>query len=475
MSDTTIPAVTLDELRAMDLFAGVDDDALLERWAAAAVPRQLPAGTIVAEPNQPARGLHLILDGALGVMYVDEGDRVEREGTHAAPTWVGAIPSLTSGWHRVRMVADTDMRMATIDVDTFIDLVLATRPVFEHVMRTVRPVIGRVTAMEQNRERLASLGTMAAGLAHELNNPAAAARRAAADLKDVLHVLGTATERFVAADVSLERARALSEMKHELLEQAEGREELDTLDAADAEDALTDALTDLGVREPWKWVEPLAAAGVDAGWLARAAELAGPAATEACVSWVAGSLQADKLTAELTDATDRMGELVGAVKQYAYMDRGGLVEADVNEGIKTTLTILKHKLKHTSVKLDKQLDHDLPKMTVLGSELNQVWTNLIDNAIDALGDSGTLMIRTRRENECVVVEIGDDGPGIPAELQSRIFDPFFTTKDVGSGTGLGLDTARRIVVERHRGSLWFDSEPGRTVFHVSLPIDQRRT
>jgi signal transduction histidine kinase len=288
-------------------------------------------------------------------------------------------------------------------------------------------------------------------------------------------VLGGATEAFVAADVELEQARELSKMKHELLDRATGLDELDTLDAADAEDELTDALEDLGVSEPWKWVEPLAAARVDADWLNRAAELAGPRALDAVVSWVAGSLQAGRLTAELIDSTDRMGELVRAVKQYAYMDRGDLVEVDVNEGIKTTMILLKHKLKHTSIQVEKQLDWELPKMTVYGSELNQVWTNLIDNAIDSLGESGTLTVRSRLDGECVVVEIGDTGPGIPPDVLRRVFDPFFTTKDVGRGTGLGLDTARRIVEDRHDGSLWVDSRPGETIFHVSLPIRQRAT
>src|SRR5690606_9939004 len=156
------------------------------------------------------------------------------------------------------------------------------------------------------------------------------------------------------------------------------------------------------------------------------------------------------------------------------MDRGGFAEVDVNEGVKTTLILLKHKLKHTEIGLAKQLAPDLPRLTAHGGELNQVWTNLIDNAIDAMGDAGTLTVRTRRDGDCVVVEIGDTGPGIPDAVGRRIFDPFFTTKDVGRGTGLGLDTARRIVVGRHRGSLWFDSRPGATVFHVSLPIERPR-
>jgi signal transduction histidine kinase len=167
-----------------------------------------------------------------------------------------------------------------------------------------------------------------------------------------------------------------------------------------------------------------------------------------------------------------MSALVGAVKSYAYVDRGELVEVDVHDGLETTLTVLGYKLKHTEIAIVRDYNRTLPKLTVRGSELNQVWTNLLDNAIDALGESGTIMITTRADGACAVVEIADDGPGIPDGVAERIFDPFFTTKDVGQGTGLGLATARRIVVDRHDGSLTLATEPGRTTFSVRLPFGQ---
>jgi len=168
-----------------------------------------------------------------------------------------------------------------------------------------------------------------------------------------------------------------------------------------------------------------------------------------------------------------MSDLVGAVKQYTYMDRGGVVAVDLHEGLETTLKVLGHKLKHTSIEVVRDYDRTLPKLSVRGSELNQVWTNLLDNAIDALGERGTITIRTRRDGNCARVEVGDDGPGIAAEIRDRVFDSFFTTKDVGQGTGLGLATARRIVVDRHSGSLTLESRPGHTTFSVSLPLTQR--
>jgi signal transduction histidine kinase len=215
--------------------------------------------------------------------------------------------------------------------------------------------------------------------------------------------------------------------------------------------------------------EPLAAAGVDEAWLERVAALAGPA-TDAAVRWVAASLTARGLAGQLCESTNRMSSLVSAVKSYAYMDRGELVEVDLHEGLETTLVVMGHKLKHTAIEVVRDYDRTLPRLTVHGSELNQVGTNLLDNAIDALGEQGTITVSTRRDGNCALVDIGDDGPGIAPEIRDRIFDSFFTTKDVGSGTGLGLATARRIVVDRHDGSLTVDSEPGRTTFHVWLPF-----
>ena len=212
-------------------------------------------------------------------------------------------------------------------------------------------------------------------------------------------------------------------------------------------------------------------AGVDGRCVERVSELAGPA-TPAALEWVAASLTARGLAAELADSAERMSSLVGAVKSYAYMDRGDVVETDIHEGLDTTLVVLGHKLKHTKIAIERHYDSALPKVLARGSELNQVWTNLLDNAIDALGETGTITVRTRREAECAVVEISDDGPGIPDEVRAHIFEPFFTTKAVGEGTGLGLDTVRRIVEERHRGTIEVDSRPGATTFRVWLPLKQ---
>jgi signal transduction histidine kinase len=463
----SVPSV--EQLRQIDLFAGLSDEEL-GQWARAARVRELAPGAPVAEQGQPAPAFHLVLAGALEAFAVDERGRVEPVGVHAAPTWVGAIAVLTGGVSGVRMLASTPVTLAEVDSEAFIELVLAQRPVFDRVMRQVRPVVSRITALESNRERLASLGTMAAGLTHELNNPAAAARRAAADLAEALDVLSSTIGHFVESGMEREQAQALVELQREALARRAACTALDALDAADAEDELLGALEQLEIDDAWKLAEPLASARVDPAWLALVRESAGPA-TQAALQWIAASLTAQALAAELAESTGRMSALVAAVKSYAYMDRGQLVETDVHEGLETTLAVLAHKLKHAEIEIVREYDRSLPCLMVYGGELNQVWTNLLDNAIQAVGERGTVTIRTVLEGPCVRVDIADDGPGVAPEVRERIFDPFFTTKEVGSGTGLGLDAARRIVVERHHGSIDVDSRPGATVFHVWLPVE----
>src|SRR5690349_4516504 len=460
---------TLEDLRRIDLFDELDDEQLA-LWQQIAVIKNFGPDTLVAEAQDASSGVFLLFEGVIQGLVFESG-RLEPVTRQVAPTWMGAITAMTETGFAGEMRTVTDVRMAAIAPDDFTDLVLTQRAVHRRVMRAVRTVSARTAAREQNRERLASLGTMAAGLAHELNNPAAAARRAAADLAEALDVLASTIGLFVESGIEREQAGELVAMQREALERAESQESaLSALDAADAEDELQDVLSGLGVAEPWRVSEPLAAAGVDAAWLQRLAQTAGPA-SDAAIAWVAASLTARGLASEIAESTDRMGKLVKAIKSYAFMDRGALVETDIHEGLETTLLVLGHKLKHTSIAVRREYDRSLPKLTLRGSELNQVWTNLLANAIEALGQTGTIEIDTVRDGACARVDIVDDGPGIPDEVQSRIFDPFFTTKPVGEGTGLGLDTARRIVTERLGGSITFDSRPGRTAFHVWLPLN----
>jgi signal transduction histidine kinase len=237
---------------------------------------------------------------------------------------------------------------------------------------------------------------------------------------------------------------------------------------------MLDRLEDMGVHEPWRFAEVLAATGVDDAWLQDVARHAGAATTKA-LAWVVATLSARGLAEELQESASRMSDLVGAIKTYSYMDRGELQQVDVREGIDATIKVMGHKLKHTKIDVRKDYDPTLPRLAVRGSELNQVWTNLIDNAVDALGQTGTITISTLRDGPCVRVDIADDGPGIPADDRRRVLEPFYTTKEVGHGTGLGLDTVRRIVEDRHDGSLAFDTGPDGTTFHVWLPITPATT
>ncbi len=462
---------TVADLRPIDLFTELSDDEL-QTWCDAAEVHEILAGTVMAKQDETRTGLILILEGTIEAL-VQDGTGDEPIGDHVAPTWMGAIPTLVGGPSAVRMVTRGDVRVAVIEPGTFVDLVRAHRPVFMRVMAMVRPVTRRINQRESSRERLAALGTMSAGLAHELNNPASAAKRAASDLADALDVMTSTVGLLVESGIEREQAAVLVALQREAATRCANHEPLSALDAADADDALSDALSAAGIAEPWRISDTLVSGGIDPAFVARVAEAAGPA-TEATLRWIAASLGARQLSAELRDSTDRMGQLVKAIKTYAYMDRGELVQVDVREGLDSTLILLKHKLKRTEIKVERNYDPALGQLTVHGAELNQVWTNLLDNAIDALGERGQITITTRADGDCAEIDIADDGPGIPADIRDRVFDPFFTTKEVGSGTGLGLDTARRILVERHHGSLTLESRPGRTVFRARLPLNGAR-
>jgi len=468
---STIPeeAITVADLRPVDLFDDLDDVALAQ-WAAVAQTHRYEAGDVVIPGDRAAEGLWCLLEGTLQTFFRD-GDRLERVGHQTAPTWIGAVPTLTEMPITAQMVAVAPARLALIPAADFRRLARAHAPVHQRIMRQVRPVVARATAIQQNHERLAALGTMAAGLAHELNNPASAARRSAADLAEALEVIGATVREFVDAGIEREDAARIADLREQALRQCAKRSALSALDAADAEDEMRAWLEDLDVADAWRLAEPLAAAGLDADWLERLRSLAG-SATPAAVRSVAASLSAQRLVSELRESTERMSSLITAVKTYAYMDRGGVVEVDIHEGLETTLKVLQHKVKHKQIQIERDYDRTLPQITIHGSELNQVWTNLLDNAIDAVGDTGTITVRTRRDGACILVEITDTGPGIAPDARPHVFEPFFTTKPVGRGTGLGLDTARRIVVERHAGSLTFDTGDHGTTFRVWLALEQ---
>ena len=321
------------------------------------------------------------------------------------------------------------------------------------------------------RETLIALGALSAGLAHELNNPAAAEVRAAEALGVRLQE-GRAAMLRMAPRLTEDGLRKLLELLSDAVERARHAPTLSTVEAGDREDALAERLTEAGVAEAWELAPVLTSAG-DEEWLDRVVECGGEAAPDA-LRWLGAGLDIEGLVGEIRTSAGRISELVAAMNDYSHLDQAEFGSIDIHDGLESTLVILGHKLKK-GVRVVRDYDRDLPRIRAQPGELNQVWTNLIDNAIDAMDGKGTLTVRTARDSrepDCVVVDIAGTGTRIPPELRQRIFEPFFTTKDVGHGTGLGLDISHRIVVRRHHGDIRVQSTPGDTHFVVLLPIDQ---
>jgi PAS domain S-box-containing protein len=325
----------------------------------------------------------------------------------------------------------------------------------------------RVEDELRQREKMAALGKLSAGLAHELNNPAAAAGRAAGQLAEMLGELLAATVQLARAGIGSDAWTHLSDRYIEFGRRSDGALGLSALEASDREDELLGWLERRGVEDPWDIASTLVNAGVGPEDLDSIAAVIPSERLGQAIDWLDKALDAQELAGTVARSSRTMSELVDAVKSYSHMDRAPVAYADVHEGIEDTLKILGHKLKR-GIDVVRQYDRDLPRVQTGGSDLNQVWTNLIDNAISVLGDGGTITLTTYRDGDHIVVEIGDDGPGVPQEIQHRIFEPFYTTKEVGEGTGLGLDIVRRIVSGRCGGELDFSSRPGETTFRVRL-------
>jgi signal transduction histidine kinase len=319
-------------------------------------------------------------------------------------------------------------------------------------------------------ERMATLGTLAAGVAHELNNPAAAAGRAAEQLAATFTALQEARQRLDDAGLSPQGWRALGMLEERARQQAGRPAELTTLERSDREDDLEDWLDEHGIEDPWELAPGLVAQGLDHEQLDDLARLLDPGLLGTGLRWVTAAHGVHRLAREISQGTGRISEIVQAMKTYSYLGQAPVQAVDVHEGLDSTLVILRNKLKQ-GIEVRREYGQALPPVAAYGSELNQVWTNLIDNAADAMGGHGTITIRTSRDADRVVVEIVDDGAGIPEEIQHQVFDPFFTTKEPGKGTGLGLSTSYSIVTEKHGGTMTVTSRPGATSFVVRLPID----
>jgi len=378
----------------------------------------------------------------------------------------GVLPFSRMKQFTVSQRAETDSRALRFPVSLFPDLVQKMPELTKRLVGLMSDRIREVTRLEQQRDRLASLGKLSAGLAHELNNPASAAKRAASQLREIL-------KKIKSASLELGRRDLTSAQKAEIekLEALFTQKDVvppDALTISDLEDQIDSLLRSHGQDDLWQLAADLARRNIKPEILESLFASLDADTARAALVRIAASVEIAVLLHEIESSTSRISDLVGAIKEYTYMDQAKVQNVDVVKSLETTLTILNHKLKQG---VDVQRDYQRVPLLVnsFGSELNQVWTNIIDNAIDAMRGKGELRVRTYRDEGCVVVEIGDNGPGISPEVQPHIFEPFFTTKGVGEGTGLGLDTVQRIV-KKHRGNIQVSSKPGDTRFQVWLPL-----
>ena len=423
----------------------------------------LQTGDLLFDERSVVDSFYVVLEGEVEISRLDGAEEIPVL-HHGPGGFTGGLVMLTgrTSIHRARATAPG--RVLEIDSETFRRLPVEVPDVADMFISGLARRMRYTQRAYRQQEKLAALGKLSAGLTHELNNPAAAAKRASEELGGaILGAQLTAIghdERFSA----LER-EALVALQRETA--AGSADVLDPLSLCDAEDELTDWLGDHGCEEPWDLAPALAEAGVDKDRLEAMAEAFDEASLACGLEWLAGTLDLVGLAGEIETSVGRISHLVGTMKEYTYMDRAVVGEVDVISGLQNTLTILEPRLKDVS--LVREYEKDLPGIPGRGGELNEVWTNLIDNAIDAVDGRGSIIVRAYVEGARVVVEVVDDGPGIPRAAQVHLFEPFYTTKDIGSGTGLGLAIVRRIVTD-HAGEVFVRSEPGETCFTVRLPL-----
>ncbi len=429
-------------------------------------------GETVFVEGQPADSLWVLLAGEMELERHVGGQRiriatVSRPGTYGGGLQAFAGSAAASGY-RATARASRPSRFFRLPSSELGRLLAEWSPVAKHLLDGYLQRLEGIEATVREREHLISLGRLAAGLAHEVNNPAAAALRATAELRGTMQQLQDVIAWVASARLASDRLRGLVNLQRDAIGAAR-RSMRSGIELANAEDELGSWLDDHRVENSWSLAATLAFVGLDEAWLDRAATVLSAEELSPGLNWIIATLQATDLIDQVDDAVGRIAQLVAAVKEYSYMDRAAEQEVNVHEGIEKTLVVLGHKLR-SGIQISRDYDEHVPTIRANGAELNQVWTNLIDNAIDAMQGRGQISIRTRHENGAIVVDIGDQGPGIPSELASRIFDPFFTTKEPGKGTGLGLDIVRRIVVDAHHGEISMESTPGDTHFVVRLPI-----
>jgi signal transduction histidine kinase len=465
----SMDAALIQTIRQTPLFGGLKDDQLDCIRAGEVI--DVSAGATLIEENAPPEFFFLNLGGEIRISRQYDNQEILL-GVNKPGMFMGEIPLLLDApWHAIVRVSKP-ARLFRLNRENFWRMLSTCHCVATEIFRTAANRLRNLEGYTHQRQKLVSLGTMAAGLAHELNNPAAAARRAAAQLHQTF-AAAQAQVRQLARILKPAEWEQLLTAEHDAAHRLEQASPLDSLTRSDREEALARWLDEHEVSEGWKLASSFVSAGLDTDWLAGLTDKLDKTCHGPALSWLDARLNLLLLLKLVDQSTGRVAELVKAVKSYTYMDQSPMQEVDVHDGLESTLTMLGHKLKNVTVV--RAFDRSAPRIMAYGSELNQVWTNLIDNAIDAVDGSGKICVGSFVESNQLVVEIVDNGKGIPPEIQSRIFEPFFTTKGVGSGTGLGLIISNRIISDRHGGEIEFESKPGETRFKVRLPLAQSRS
>ena len=451
------------ELRKVSEFADLPD-VQLDWFLGVAEEMHLKAGETYSRQGDPADAMFVVLDGQLQLRGELGGEIFVF--TLAPGDITGTLPFSRMKQFTVTGRALTDGRLLRFPATGVSDLVQKMPELAKRLVGLMSDRIREVTRMEQQRDRLAALGKLSAGLAHELNNPASAAKRAASQLRETLKCIRDASLELGRRDLKLEEKAEIEKLENSLMRPDEPPP--DALTVSNLEEELDSLLRSHGQNDLWELAADLARKNVQPDVLESLFARFDAETARAALIRIGASVDIANLLNEIESSTSRISELVRAIKEYTYMDQAPVQNVDVVRSLENTLTILNHKLKK-GITVQREYEPVPLLVNSFGSELNQVWTNIIDNAIDAMKGKGQLRIRTYREDGSVVVEIGDNGPGIPSEVEAHIFEPFFTTKKVGEGTGLGLDTVQRII-RRHQGNVQVESKPGDTRFQIYLPL-----
>ena len=454
---------TLELLRRVPVFEGLPEDQII--WfLSQSEELHLKPGEFYTRQGDPADRMSVVLEGGLEARGELGGEAIVIP--MEAGDVTGKLPFSRMKQFPLSGRAITDSFILRFPASLFPELVQKMPELTQRLVGLMSDRIRETTRIEQQRDRLAGLGKLSAGLAHELNNPASAAKRATSQLRATLKRVRDASLELGRRDLTAAQKVEIEKLEASLV-QTDGPP-LDALAASDLEDQLDSLLRSHGQNDLWQLAADLARKNFKPELLEQLFAAFDADTARAALLRISSSVEIADLLNQIESSATRISDLVSAIKEYTFMDQAPVQNVDIVKTLETTLTILNHKLKHGVT-----VQRDYQKIPLLvnsfGSELNQVWTNIIDNAIDAMGGKGELRVRTYREEDCVVVEIADNGPGISPEAEPHIFEPFFTTKGVGEGTGLGLDTVQRIV-KKHRGNIQVRSKPGDTRFQVWLPL-----